>query len=261
MTMRNVRRRDFSRHWAFSGRGRRLFRFSRRLIEWPPLPPPLFLAALVPLAWAGARGRSGWTWILALFMAGDGLLLALLPRFGRSYGDWQPATAMLAVLRAGFAWIPLSPGGWIGLQLLGTALVGYAGWVEPHSIGVTHQRLQSRKLKPGAPLRLLHFGDLHVERVTARERQLVERVAALRPDLVVFTGDLLSISFVRDPAAWASCRWVFERLSAPLGVFVVSGSSAADPDDVVARVLEGLPLRWLRDEKVTIEHQGAGPWS
>jgi uncharacterized protein len=123
---------------------------------------------------------------------------------------------------------------------------------------VTSQTLRTRKLAPGPPLRLLHLGDLHAEiGFTGREQQLLERVRACRPDLILFSGDLLNLSYIEDPRAWEVARRVLRELEAPLGVFVVSGSPAVDQPDVLAQVLASLPnIHWLRDEKVTLEHAG-----
>jgi len=256
MTKRHVRRRDFSAHWAFSEQTRRFFRIGRWLLEWPLLPAPVFLFVLALLAFAGARGRWIPAVILGSFMLGDYLVLLLLPRVGKSYGSPQPATLVLAIPRALFMLVPWQPAIAWNLQLVGTILVVYGTWIEPHKIGVTRERLVSSKLPPRRPLRVLHFGDLHVERITGRERQLVSLVASLKPDLALFSGDFLNVSYTRDPEAWSACRWVLERLSAPHGVFVVAGSSASDPLDVLPGLLEGLPLRWLREERVTIDHDG-----
>jgi len=194
--------------------------------------------------------------VLGSFMIGDFVMLVLLPRLGKSYGPPQPATLLLAILRALFMLIPWPPAIAWTLQVAGTALVFYGTWIEPHTIGVTRERLSSPKLSPGHPLRVLHFGDLHVERITKREQQLVDLVAALQPDLIVFSGDLLNTTYVNDPEAWSGCRWVFERLSAPLGIFLVAGSEAADAGEVLPGLLAAAPVRLLQGERVTIDHAG-----
>jgi hypothetical protein len=102
----------------------------------------------------------------------------------------------------------------------------------------------------------VHLGDLHVERITDRERRLVEMVAAERADLIVCSGDLVNYTYAGDRAAWDAARWVFERLAAPLGTYVVAGSFPADRDESLAHIVAGTPARWLRDERVTIEHCG-----
>ena len=255
MSLRRVRRRDFSGHWAYSEAARRFVRVARHGIELPSrLPAPVFALLLAALACVGARGRWPWAVGLGLFMASDWVMNALLPRFEKSYGSPQPATLALAFPRTLFGLLPLPIA--VFFQAVGSALAFYGLWIEPHRITVTRQSLRSPKLRPGSPIRILHFGDLHVERITARERQLVDLVSSLRPDLVLFSGDLLNTSNLRDPETWAACRWVLERLSAPLGVFLVAGSSAADPADVMPELVKGMPVQWLREEKVTIEHAG-----
>lgn len=255
MRRRVVPPRDFSRHWAFTARARGWAVWMRRAAEFPSrVPAPLFALVLLALAAGAARGRWGWAVSLWAFMLSDWAMLAQLPRRGISYGPPQPAALMLAVPRALCGLLPL-PWAWV-LQVLGSLAAAYALWIEPHRIGVTREALRSDKLRPGAPLRVLHLGDLHVERVTRRERLLVEMVAAERPDLIVCSGDLLNYSYAQDREAWADCRWVFERLAAPLGTFVVSGSHPADHDQALAFITTGTPARWLRDERVTVEHRG-----
>ena len=239
----------------FGDRAKRLKDVARRAVEWPAgTQPPIFTLLLAALAAAAARGRWGWALGLWLFMLADWAMLALLPRRGVSYGPPQPNALALALPRAicGLLPVPLA----LALQIFGTALAVYGLWIEPHRIGTTRQTLRSIKLEPGAPIRVLHLGDLHVERITRRERQLVDLAAAERPDLIVCSGDLLNYSYTHDREAWSACRWVFERLPAPLGTFVVSGSHPADHDEAVAYILAGTPARWLRDELVTIEHHG-----
>ena len=239
----------------FTGAARRFKDRLVRTIESPArIPAPVFALLLAALAAAAGRGRWGWALALWLFMLSDWAMLALLPRLRVSFGPPQPNALVLALPRAvcGLLPIPLA----LALQALGTVLAIYGLWVEPHRIGITRQSLRSAKLRPGAPIRVMHLGDLHIERITGRERALVDLVAAERPDLIVCSGDLVNFSYAFDREAWDACRWLFERLAAPLGVFVVAGSHPADHDESVAHIVAGTPARWLRDERVTIEHRG-----
>jgi predicted MPP superfamily phosphohydrolase len=219
------------------------------------LPVPVFAGLLLVLALAPTLGR----WLLTLglwaFCLADWALVAALPRAGKSYGPAKPPVLLLAILRAPFALLPWP---WaLAAQLTGTGLVLYGFWIEPHRVQLTREALHSPKLNPAAPpLRLLHLGDLHVERITDRERQVLRLARETAPDVIVFSGDLLNLSNVRDPEAWAAVREIFRELAAPLGVFVVSGSPAVDEPDVIPEVLDGLPLRWLRDERVTLAQRG-----
>lgn len=255
MRQKQVPPRDFTRHWAFTRAARQFAAVTRRVAELPArISPRPFALLLALLAAAAARGRWGWAVALWLFMLFDWAMLVLLRHRGVSFGPPQPGALCLAFPRAVCGLLPVPFA--LALQILGTLVAWYALWIEPHRIGITRETLRSTKLGPAAPIRVMHLGDLHVERITDRERRLVDLVAAERPDLIVCSGDLLNYSYAADRGAWEACRWVFERLSAPLGTFVVSGSFPADRDESVATIVAGTPARWLRDERVTIEHRG-----
>jgi len=211
----------------------------------------LFLLALIP-----ARADLGIAFALWLFFIGDSGLLVFLPRTRKSFGPAKPTLLALALGRLIFAILPF-PWNWIA-QMVGTVLVVYGFWIEPHKIIVTRQSLASSKLTSALPpLRLLHLGDLHVERITARELQMIELARALKPDAILFSGDFLNLSYIHDPTAWDHTRTILRQLSAPLGVFVVTGSPPVDKPEVIEKLLDGLDhLRWLKNERVTVEHYG-----
>jgi predicted MPP superfamily phosphohydrolase len=252
----DMSRPDFSKRAYFPGTyGNPLDVFLRVTDFVETFSAPIFAGLLVLIAILPTRAQWPWTIGLWLFMVGDWALLAALSRAEKSFGPAKPSTLALAILRALFALLPLAFA--LPLQMIGTGLVIYGFWIEPHRITVTHQVLRSPKLKPGAPLRILHLGDLHVERITGRERKLLELIPALKPDLILFSGDFLNLSYIHDPVAQAQAREVLGQWSAPLGVYAVSGSPAVDVRGLVpSPLLDGLPIRWLGDEKITIQHQG-----
>ncbi len=219
------------------------------------LPRPVFAVLLAGPALLAARGQ----WLLAgglfAFYLGDWALIAALPRAQKSFGPAKPPSLLLALLRAPFALLPVPLA--LAAQAIGTGLVVYGFWIEPGRVALTRQSLHSPKWKAdGLPLRVLHLGDLHVERLTDRERQVVALARETAPDLILFSGDFLNLSNVYDPVAWEAARAVLRQLTAPLGVYVVAGSPPVDEPDVLPQLLRDLPLRWLQDEKVTLNHHG-----
>ena len=220
------------------------------------LPALIFAALLFALALVPTLANLSLAFGVWLVFSSDWMLIAALPRAGKSFGPAKPPTLVLALLRAPFAALPLPLAALA--QLCGSALVVYAFWIEPHRVHVTRQHLQSAKLKPGAPpLRVLHLSDLHVERVTARERQVVELARALKPDVICISGDFLNLSNVNDPVAWEHTRAILRDLSAPLGVYVVTGSPPIDKPAVMPQLFDGLAnIHWLNDERVTLDHHG-----
>jgi uncharacterized protein len=224
------------------------------------------LALLVYGVWWGLD-RPGMqivaTFVLAANLV-DWLALWLLPRAGRSFGPERPSTLALAVLRAllivafGLAGLPW----WLALLVAGglslTAM--YATWIEPFRLGGTHERFVCPDWPPNQPpLRLLHIGDLHIERRTSREDKLNQLVRDLRPDVIVFSGDFVNISYTHDATAAEHIRQVIGDWSAPLGVYCVPGTYTVEPIERVRQFVAGLDnLRLLEDEWVRLETP-AGP--
>ncbi len=224
-------------------------------LPWPVVILALIGMAVLPAApWPGElRGR-----IMALHavIAVDALNLMALPRLGRSFGPVRPPLIALAALRAAitlgigalWAWGAAGLAIVAGLQGATTALSIYALWVEPFHLGVTHETLASPRLNPDLPpVRVLHLADLHVERPTRREQHLQQIVAALKPDIIVFSGDFVNLSFNQDAETAAAVREIVSGWRAPGGVFVVSGSPLVESQADVALFVEGTGARWLRD--------------
>jgi predicted MPP superfamily phosphohydrolase len=220
----------------------------------------LSLAASGFVAWLWSNIWVGVGW--GLFAAGDWVMLLALPRFGRSYGPPQLPWVSLMSLRLVLALVMrLGLRSWAlpvgGLAQLGLWLVAaYACWVEPSRMGVTRITLRFPRLNGSPPLRLLHLSDLHVERITARERRLLSLVKELAPDVIVVTGDYLNISFTHDATAQQQARQVLRELQAPGGVFAITGSPSVDPPELVAGLLDGLEVIWLRDRVATLTWHG-----
>ena len=232
------------------------------------LPAPVLCLVLTTFV-----GSAGWIWTkaahsptpgyvvgmsLAVFVIGDWAMLAWLPRTGRSFGPVGLTLIALTVARwalfTATALIPSTPElpYWTAaLAVIGNlALAGNvldSLWAEPFQLDVTRIEIESPRLAGRPPIRVLHLSDLHVERITSRERRLLELVEELRPDLIVFTGDSLNLSFLDDARAQADCREILSRLRAPLGVYAISGSPSVDMPQIVSKVLDGLDIRLLQN--------------
>jgi predicted MPP superfamily phosphohydrolase len=184
---------------------------------------------------------------------------------GRSFGPVTPPLLALTFVRASLTFAAgLLWNSWpalLGLTVVQLAIAAaslYATWIEPFRIGVTHANLRSPRLGGSGPVRLLHVSDLHVERVTPRERGLLDLAREMDPDLVVLTGDYLNLSSVRDPAAQAEVRDLLaelcERTNAP--VYAITGSPPVDLRGVVPQIFEGLPIVWLLDNVADLHING-----
>lgn len=185
-----------------------------------------------------------------MFFCFDWFLITLLPKYNLSFGPVKVSTLWLAALRIPFAWLPT---GWnLGFEIAGTLLVIYGFLIEPFRIDIHHETLHTDKLSTISSIKVLHLGDLHIERTTKRELMAIQKIEQLKPDLILFSGDVLNLSYLSDPLAQADAIAFFMRLSAPYGVYGVTGSPAVDSPEFFKRLAAETPLCWLNNEVAEI---------
>lgn len=131
------------------------------------------------------------------------------------------------------------------LFVAGLAFVGFGFWTAVQDPQVVRYRLAMPGLV--APLRIIQLSDSHVGSIDmppSRLARVVAQMNALKPDLVLLTGDYVS----GDPDKWSMAQTraalePFKALKAPLGVFAVLGNH----DDLAktTKILAGSPVRLL----------------
>ncbi|MEX2030580.1 MAG: metallophosphoesterase [Anaerolineales bacterium] len=201
-----------------------------------------------------SRGDPVRLFTLAGFVIADCLLLLAIHWRRVSFGPVKGPLLGLAVGRGLIAFVPGPVS--ILVQVVATASVLYAFWLCPQSLGLSREVLVTPKLPGGAVFRVLHFGDLHLERAGPMVDRLVRLIRSVSPDCILISGDYLSYSSIDDPAAWEAVRKFLSQLSAPRGVFVVAGTPAVDRLELLPRLFGGTGVRWLDDESVALEQEG-----
>lgn len=235
---------------------------------WRVLVAIISLATSVVLVWYLIVGSIGLAvsagLVTVFFSATDGLLLWSLPRRGISFGPWQAQTIVLAVPRmvasSAMSLVAMAAAGLWGLagliviQCVGSTALIWGALIEPFHLDLTTLTITSDKVLPGSkPIRLLHISDLHVERLTKREKKLLELVEQANADLILITGDYLNLSYVRDKTAQEDVRKLLSQLSAPYGVFAVLGSPPVDERDVVPQMFDDLSVNLLVNQSQTVQ--------
>ncbi len=128
--------------------------------------------------------------------------------------------------------------------------------VEPLLVETTELALHFDQMDPSRPpVRLVHLTDLHMERFGPREAQVIEKVNALHPDLIVLTGDYLNLSYLGDLVAAEHFRSVLAQLEAPYGIYAVRGTVEPVPE-AMAWLFQDSGVVWLEQESVSIDVRG-----
>ncbi len=215
-----------------------------------------------------------WHIVIALlsFLAVDWLLLALLPRLGLSFGPVGPPLVALTLLRWLIVVLLTLPWRWrraptaavlkVALTMMWACNVTLsvcavdALYIEPFRLTMTALAVDGPAFLPDKPLRIVQLSDLHVERTTRRERDVLAEVAALEPDIIVLTGDYLNISYLSDLVTLSDTRDFLAQLHAPYGVYAVT-DRYVDPADAMRVIFDGQPITVLYDETVCLPFDGA----
>ena len=239
---------------------------AHRLFVAPSLPPVLALAGcallallvvLVPVGFIFSRRDRGWPSRifppLAIGWLGTSAVLLTVTAvtdLGRLlYGllrGWPDAVAALHQSQLQAVVIAL-----------GTAvLVPFAMWTARGRLVLSRVRVPLERLAPGvAGLRIVQISDLHIGDRLGEDflRRVVDRVNALRPDVVAITGDL-----VDGPAhVVEQALKPLADLDAPHGVYFVTGNHEyywGGRESV--RMVEQLGLTVLHNEHRVVERAG-----
>ena len=109
--------------------------------------------------------------------------------------------------------------------LLFTMLAGatllYARYIEPFAVEVRRCVIPDPLLaKAWGEIRIVQLSDLHIGKLGRREREVLDKLAKIAPDLIIVTGDLTQWGKRPEKALH-----FIEKLKAPLGVYGVLGDA------------------------------------
>jgi predicted MPP superfamily phosphohydrolase len=151
----------------------------------------------------------------------------------------------------------------VAAGLAATAGIGFYSneWAR-HELEIVHRPIFLKNLPPAFNgFRIVQFSDIHLEEYTEDYflRHVVAQTNALKPDLVLVTGDFISrgpmpVAVTYDAAA--RCAEMLAGLTCPRRYGIFGNHDAIAGPRIIRDHMEnnGLPL--LVDENVRIEHQG-----
>jgi predicted MPP superfamily phosphohydrolase len=139
----------------------------------------------------------------------------------------------------------------------GLGLSSYGIWSAEGPPVVTRRTLFFADLPPGLDgLRIAHLSDVHagIHMERAKMEAIVAQTNALRPDLIVQTGDMIDIAASFIPAYVRA----FRDLRAPLGVVTVIGNhDRYTGEDAVIRGVRDAGQTFVQNGSHVVERNGA----
>jgi uncharacterized protein len=150
--------------------------------------------------------------------------------------------------------------------LSAAALAVYSGEIARHSLEVREVNVAIRRLPDAfAGMRIVQISDIHFQEYTEAYflQTVVRQVNALRPEMVVLTGDFVSARPL--PVRWDAglafhCAQILRGIECPLRYAILGNHDAKAGARMVQEALETHHLPVLADAFVPLERDGQRIW-
>lgn len=154
----------------------------------------------------------------------------------------------------------------------GVAALAGDGYLETYRVQLKKLEIPLKRLPPAFDgFTIVQLSDFHYEEMFSvfTIRKSIELVNALHPDLVVLTGDFVTVGFFESRAhahryaarAAIPCAQILSQLQARMGKFAVLGNhdAGANPE-LVTHALESHGIPVLRNASLPIEQGSSRFW-
>jgi uncharacterized protein len=154
----------------------------------------------------------------------------------------------------------------IGSGVTAASIALYAGEVSRHEIDVIERPISIRNLPtPFHGYRIVQISDIHIDEYTEPYflDRVVKHINALAPDLVLITGDFVTLgalTFVSANNAANRCAEILATLTAPLRYAILGNHDVGVSAPLVIDALQknGTPV--LVNQHIPIERNGSRFW-
>jgi uncharacterized protein len=154
----------------------------------------------------------------------------------------------------------------IGSGVTAAGLAFYAGEIARHEIDVIQRPIAIRNLPtPFHGYRIVQISDIHIDEYTEPYflDRIVKRINALSPDLVLITGDFVTLgafTFISANHAIHRCAELLATLTCPLRYAILGNHDVVVSAPLVINALQrnGIPV--LVNRYVPIERNGSRLW-
>jgi predicted MPP superfamily phosphohydrolase len=154
----------------------------------------------------------------------------------------------------------------IGTGATAAGLALYSGEISRHEIDVIDRPIPIRNLPgPFHGFRIVQLSDIHLEEFTEPFflERVVKRVNALIPDLVLLTGDFVTMgasNFLSGPHAAYRCAELLSTLSCPLRYAILGNHDVAVSAPLVTHALQSNGIPVLINRYLPVERKDARIW-
>jgi len=147
--------------------------------------------------------------------------------------------------------------------IAGVILGMYMLLIEPFRIKIIEREVITRKWAGNKEIKIALIADVHAIwpwMSAVRIRGIINKTNELNPDLILMLGDYVNTNPIGvKPKAIASLA-LYEKLSAPCGVFSVIGNHDLYTNGEWANALRNISVPLLENKAVKVERSGVSMW-
>lgn len=107
-----------------------------------------------------------------------------------------------------------------------TLFLIWGNFIESNMLVIHDYKIESERLKPSFNgLKIVHFSDLHYGTTKERNlKKLVNNINSLKPDIVIFTGDLMEENYEFNDKDIKLLTSYLNKINAKLGKYAIMGN-------------------------------------
>ncbi len=145
------------------------------------------------------------------------------------------------------------------LFLVITAVYIYSRYIETNYLTVHYEAINNRYInKDSIELKVLQFSDMHISKYFDEKdiEKTVEKINEEKPDIVVFTGDLIDEYNDYKNKEDVSEIWsLLKEINAPLGKYAVYGNHdyGGGAEQAYKKIMENSDFIVLKNDKIVLD--------
>lgn len=146
--------------------------------------------------------------------------------------------------------------------IIGTLFYLYIRYIEPNIIKINEHAIIDTSLpKEFNGLKIVHFSDIFYGTTISDSEleNIVKKINELKPDVIVYTGDLLDDSIKLNEDNISSIKDILKNLNAKLRKYAVIGNSDYINKNTYLEIMNEAGFRVLENENELIYYKGNNP--
>ena len=141
----------------------------------------------------------------------------------------------------------------ISILLIGVLIILYSHFIGTKGLVIREYKVSNKKIPDSFDgTKIVHFSDLHYgSTIKIKEvKNLVDQINSLKPDIVVFTGDLIEESYNISNDEIKELTNELNRIESNLGKYFINGNH--DVQDAYSKIISNINFKDLNNKNEII---------